>query len=344
MGMNDLWLPQRIAGPPLNLFQRWLIGDYLPGQIVESWKSDETITLNRSDSTQGTLGLIVRGAATYWIEYRKSPMNLNGVTIYRSGSPDDPNFTGKVTLLQTRDKSPSGVLRNGLLQKNEVFVSEDGGIRIEVVAQEETKVSLRILRSKTLNIEEFRGQQDVAALKIGDLMRFESSFVSREPIIEIRLSGRINSNLKRLSMHPWPAHDFSTEVPTSAVWGTVNDLAFFQTETLTTTINSGLRAVGFTVTGTQVDLTKHFFDSVEQAKVEAEAKAKADAEARAKAEADAKSKAEAEAKAKADAEAGAEITAKSSSKVTIICIKGSKIKKITAKKPKCPSGFKKKLS
>jgi hypothetical protein len=47
----------------------------------------------------------------------------------------------------------------------------------------------------------------------------------------------------------------------------------------------------------------------------------------------AKAKAEAEAKAKADA---------ASKKSTITCVKGKTVKKVTAFKPKCPKGFKKK--
>ena len=54
---------------------------------------------------------------------------------------------------------------------------------------------------------------------------------------------------------------------------------------------------------------------------------------------EAKAKAEAEAKAKAEAEAKAKGATK---KITIICIKGKLIKKVTSLNPKCPSGYKKK--
>ena len=57
-----------------------------------------------------------------------------------------------------------------------------------------------------------------------------------------------------------------------------------------------------------------------------------EAEAKAKAEAEAKAKAEAEAKAKAEA----------TKKITITCVKGKLTKRITAVKPKCPTGYKKK--
>jgi hypothetical protein len=89
------------------------------------------------------------------------------------------------------------------------------------------------------------------------------------------------------------------------------------------------------------------------AKAEAEAKAKLEAIAKAEAEALAKLEAEAKAKLEALAKLEAEVKAKSdakalaaklaaSKKITIICIKGKTIKKVTGIKPKCPSGFKKK--
>ena len=82
-----------------------------------------------------------------------------------------------------------------------------------------------------------------------------------------------------------------------------------------------------------------------EAKVAAELKAKQDAEAKVaaelKAKQDAEAKAAAELKAKQDAEAkaAAEVVNK---KTTIICIKGKAVKKVTAVKPKCPKGYKKK--
>lgn len=80
-------------------------------------------------------------------------------------------------------------------------------------------------------------------------------------------------------------------------------------------------------------------ESEAKARAEAEAKAKAEAEAKAKADAEALAKAEAEAKSKAEAEAKAKAESK---KITISCVKGKTVKKITAVKPKCPKGFKKK--
>ena len=81
-----------------------------------------------------------------------------------------------------------------------------------------------------------------------------------------------------------------------------------------------------------------------EAKAAAELKAKKEAEARAAAELKAKQEAEeaivaAEQKAKQEAAAKAAAT----KKTTITCVKGKSTKKITAIKPKCPAGYKKKL-
>ena len=95
------------------------------------------------------------------------------------------------------------------------------------------------------------------------------------------------------------------------------------------------------------------FAQAEEARLAAELKAKQELEAKAKAEAEAKAKAEAEAKAKAEEEAKSqeELKAKQDAEVkaatekkktTITCVKGKLTKKVTAVKPKCPAGYKKK--
>ncbi len=56
--------------------------------------------------------------------------------------------------------------------------------------------------------------------------------------------------------------------------------------------------------------------------------------------AEAKAKQEAEAKAKQEADAKAAAGVNTKSKITIKCVKGSIIKKVTALKPKCPAGYK----
>jgi len=83
-------------------------------------------------------------------------------------------------------------------------------------------------------------------------------------------------------------------------------------------------------------------------KAKQEAEAKAAAELLAKQEAEAKAAAELQAKQETEAKAAAELKAKQEAetraaalkKSTITCVKGKVVKKVTAVKPKCPSGFK----
>jgi hypothetical protein len=80
-------------------------------------------------------------------------------------------------------------------------------------------------------------------------------------------------------------------------------------------------------------------------KAAAELKARQDAEeAAAKAAAELKAKEEVEAIAAADLKAKQDAAAKAAAlkKTTIVCVKGKLTKKITAIKPKCPAGYKKK--
>ena len=78
------------------------------------------------------------------------------------------------------------------------------------------------------------------------------------------------------------------------------------------------------IQGNVINITKEQISFVE-AKAAAELKAKQEAEAKAAAELKAKQEAEAKAAAK---------------KTTITCVKGKLTKKVTAIKPKCPSGYK----
>jgi len=77
-----------------------------------------------------------------------------------------------------------------------------------------------------------------------------------------------------------------------------------------------------------------------EAKAAADLKAKQEADAAAKAALELKAKEEAEAKAIADKLAAAKAAALK--KTTITCIKGKSVKKVTAVKPVCPKGYKKK--
>jgi hypothetical protein len=82
----------------------------------------------------------------------------------------------------------------------------------------------------------------------------------------------------------------------------------------------------------------------QEADVKAAAEIKAKQEAEAKAAAEIKAKQEAEAKAAAEVKAKQEAAAKAAAvkKTTITCTKGKLTKKVTAVKPKCPAGYKKK--
>jgi len=79
-------------------------------------------------------------------------------------------------------------------------------------------------------------------------------------------------------------------------------------------------------------------------KAAAELKAKQEADERTRVEAELKTKLEAEAKAAAELKAKQEAVVKAAAlkKTTITCVKGKLIKKVTAVKPKCPTGYKKK--
>ena len=95
------------------------------------------------------------------------------------------------------------------------------------------------------------------------------------------------------------------------------------------------------------------FAKAEEVRLAAELKAKQEAEAaelKAKQEAEAKTAAELKAKQEAEAKAAADLKAKQEAdakaaalkKTTITCLKGKLVKKVTAVKPVCPKGYKKK--
>jgi hypothetical protein len=85
-------------------------------------------------------------------------------------------------------------------------------------------------------------------------------------------------------------------------------------------------------------------------KAKQEAELKAAAELKAKEEADLRAAAELKARQDAELKAAAELKAKQEAaakaalvkKVTVTCVKGKTVKKVTAVKPKCPAGYKKK--
>jgi hypothetical protein len=81
--------------------------------------------------------------------------------------------------------------------------------------------------------------------------------------------------------------------------------------------------------------------ALEKAEAKAAAELKAKQEAEAKAAAELKAKQEAEAKAAAELKAKQEAALAAKKKTTITCVKGKLTKKVTAVKPTCPKGFKK---
>jgi membrane protein involved in colicin uptake len=85
---------------------------------------------------------------------------------------------------------------------------------------------------------------------------------------------------------------------------------------------------------------KREFAAAEVVRLAAELKAKQDADA--KAAVDLKAKQEVDAKAAAELKAKQEADAKAAAlkKTTITCVKGKLVKKVTAVKPKCPTGYK----
>jgi hypothetical protein len=113
-----------------------------------------------------------------------------------------------------------------------------------------------------------------------------------------------------------------------------------------TEINSGK---GLLISNkSRIEIKAYLGNLLLQAKAETEARAaaelKAKQDAEAKAAAELKAKQDAEAKAAAELKAKQEAAAKApvAKKTTIICVKGKLTKKVTAVKPKCPTGYKKK--
>ena len=348
-GFIDLWSPKRVAGSINNVFQRWTLGDFVDSNLYESWRASEKVTLARSDSNLGTLGIFIGGKNRYWVEYRKSPVGVNGVAIYRHGEPGKDS-NSYVTFLQSTDTSPSTLFSNGLMQKNEVFVSEDKNIRIVVTDLSPESASLSITRSTAPLREILSGSIDPSSSILNSKINMQGK-AGEMPVVEINILGPISMKLSRTKRYPLEPYDFSSSLPNSPVWGVVGSTTSFDVVQRSVTDASAIgafRAIGTYADGSTVDLTSLVQDSVQlkrisdqaaaELKAKQEAEAKAAAELKAKQEAEAKAKAEAELKAKQEADA----KAAASKKKTITCVKGKKVKKLTAVKPKCPKGYKKK--
>jgi hypothetical protein len=101
-----------------------------------------------------------------------------------------------------------------------------------------------------------------------------------------------------------------------------------------------LEKKGVCTVGAQIQLTRSEYSNNEILYKRVVLVSKSEAEARAAAELKAKQEAEARAAAELKAKQEAEATASALKKTTITCIKGKLAKKVTAVKPKCPTGYK----
>jgi hypothetical protein len=118
--------------------------------------------------------------------------------------------------------------------------------------------------------------------------------------------------------------------------------AFERNYSLTSILYCG-KLTGFPITPTCPPARQAVIDAKTAAdKAAAELKAKQEAEARAAAELKAKQEAEARAAAELKAKQEADAKVAATKKSTITCLKGKLTKKVTAVKPKCPAGYKKK--
>ena len=123
------------------------------------------------------------------------------------------------------------------------------------------------------------------------------------------------------------AHTFSTLI--------FPHLSFLQSEYKTYSVQKAAEKAA-------LELKEKLEKAAAELKAKQEADAKAAAELKAKQEADAKAAAELKAKQEAEAKAAAAALAAANKKTTITCVKGKLTKKVSAVKPVCPTGYKKK--
>ena len=344
-GFITLWLSKRITGSINNVFQRWTLGDFVESNLHESWKSTEQVTLTRSDSKTGTLGVFIGGKNRYWAEYRKSPLGVNGVAIYRHGKPGTDANTF-VTFLQASGTGPEAAFNNGLMQKNELFVSEDKSIRIIITDLTAQSATLSISRSASPTKENISGSIDPSGSSLNSRISMQGE-ASTMPIVEISVQGPISMKLSRTKRYPLEPYDYSTSLPNSPVWGVIGSTTSFdvvQKTVVDANVNGTFTATGTYADGSTVNLSALVRDSVQTKRVSDQLAAERAAAAKKAAE-----QAEIERliterlaaeKLAADQKAAADRATLANQKMTITCIKGKTIKKVTAKNPKCPSGYK----
>jgi hypothetical protein len=342
-GFISLWLSKRIVGSINNVFQRWMLGDFSESNLHESWKSSEQVTLTRSDSKTGTLGVFIGGKNRYWAEYRKSPLGVSGVAIYRHGKPGE-DANSYVTFLQGTGTGPEAAYSNGLMQKNELFVSEDKNIRVIVTELTSQSATLSISRSLNPFKENLAGTIDPSGSSANSKLSMQGE-AGAMPIVEINVQGPISIKLSRTKRYPMEPYDYLSPLPNSPVWGVIGTTASFDVVQRTISdanVNGAFTATGIYADGSTVSLNSLVKDSVQikrasdQLASERAAAAKKAAE-QAEIERLISEKLAAERLAEEQRLAADKATAK---KKTITCIKGKTIKKVSAINPKCPPGFK----
>jgi hypothetical protein len=344
-GFISFWLSKRIAGSINNIFQRWTLGDFIESNLHESWKSTEQITLTRSDNKTGTLGVFIGGKNRYWAEYRNSPLGVSGVAIYRHGKPGS-DANSYVTFLQGTGTGPEAAYSNGLMQKNELFVSEDKSIRIIITDLTAQSATLSISRLVSPTKENISGSIDPSGSSLNSKISMQGE-ASAMPIVEISVQGPISMKLARTKRYPMEPYDYSSSLPNSPVWGVIGSTTSFDVVQKTVSdanVNGTFTATGTYADGSTVNLSALVRDSVQIKRVSDQIAAERAAAAKKAAE-----QAEIERliserlaaeKLAADQKAAADRAALANQKMTITCIKGKTIKKVTAKNPKCPSGYK----
>jgi hypothetical protein len=342
-GFTSLWLSKRIAGSINNVFQRWTLGDFTDSNLYESWKSSEQVKVARSENKSGILGVFIGGKNRYWAEYRKSPLGVSGVAIYRHGKPGE-DANSYVTFLQGTGTGPEAVYSNGLMQKNELFVSEDKSVRIIVTDLTPESATLSISRSTSPTKETVSGVIDPSGSALYSRINMQGVAGSM-PVVEINIQGPISMKLSRTKRYPMEPYDYLTPLPNSPVWGVIGSTSSFdvvQKSISDPNVVGNFSATGTYADGSTVNLSSLVRDSVQtkrtadQLAAERTAAAKKAAE-QAEIERLITERLAAERLAE-EQRIAAEIAA--SKKKTITCIKGKTTKKVTGTNPKCPSGFK----
>lgn len=343
-GFTSLWLSKRIAGSVNNVFQRWTLGDFADSNLYESWKSSEQVKVARSENKSGILGVFIGGKNRYWAEYRKSPLGVSGVAIYRHGKPGE-DANSYVTFLQGTGTGPEAVYSNGLMQKNELFVSEDKSIRIIVTDLTSQSATLAISRSTAPTKENVSGVIDPSDSALYSRINMQGVAGSM-PVVEINIQGPISMKLARTKRYPMEPYDYLSSLSSSPVWGVIGSTASFdviQKSISDPNVIGNFSATGTYADGSTVNLSNLVRDSV-QAKRTADQAAAERAAAVKKAaeqpEIDRLITERLSAERLAEEQRIAAERAAAAKKKTISCIKGKTTKKVTGVNPKCPSGFK----